>query len=284
LDAIGPNLEHESNPGAQYLDRQVQNERGQIEVLSDGAYISSWKVKNEQGEDVEMLYRGTGPKRVGIPLLFPYYGDGEPGQPSHGIGRISPWAAEVDGNTVSATLSSTQLDEETAAKYPHPFEATQLAELGEDGSLLLTLRILNTGTEPAPAGPGWHPLLLLPEGFARDDVQIQGIEGYQSPQDWDNNPPDDEYPHDGALPVSIIMSDRTITMQDESQPLQVRYAVVWSEASEDPNHDFLSVEPVSSVNYAEDPARPSDRIWIEPDATFEMKVRFTAEFTEPSAA
>jgi len=76
------------SPDQQSFDRQIiESKNACIGVNPDGAYVSSWKVKNPQGQLVDVLYQGKTLRRTGVPLLFPNFGPAT-GMRQHGFGRI----------------------------------------------------------------------------------------------------------------------------------------------------------------------------------------------------
>jgi len=112
--------------------------------------------------------------RGGIPICFPWFGPHptERALPSHGFARTRAWrlagVAEAAGGRVRAELTL-DADAETAALYPHPFEARLTVTAGEE--LELAFEVANTGGAPLRFE------LALHSYFAVSDVGAIAIEG-----------------------------------------------------------------------------------------------------------
>ena len=87
----------------------------------------------------------------------------------HGPAHLRRWVC-VSQTPDSVTLA---LDYSADEDWPWPFRAEQIFSLHED-TLVLVLRMTNTGTEAFPAGMGWHPYFLSgPRAVLQHDAQTR---------------------------------------------------------------------------------------------------------------
>lgn len=266
-------------PDRRVFDKlQIQSERARVGVNPEGGYITSWQVQNPQGEFEDILYIGSSIRRTGIPILFPYSGEGGDKGPSHGFGRNSTWTIDTErstGNKVVMKLSSEQISPEAREKYPYPFNTEITIEVEEDGSLVYNLHVENTGTEKLPLSPGLHPYWKIAHGDKRK-MSIDGIPAFDAAiVDWDTNPPDAPdavYDYNGKTTVHI--PGKTITIEDISDTPVVKDIVVWSQIPDKDDYNLVCVEPVCG----KDNAVNEDPILVAPGETFDMRIRFSVSF------
>lgn len=276
LNALSP-AEVQSPDQRKFERLAVKSDKARIGVNPEqGAHVTSWQLKNDAGEFEDVLYVGSELKRTGIPLLFPYYGDAEGDMRSHGFGRDSKWQGSVDGNRILMTLTSEQISDEARQEYPHDFSALVSIEAEEDGSMVYTLNVVNTGNTKLPLSPGLHPYWAVAQG-AKTRSSIEGVQGFDASQtDWEHEPPDTPFEYSGR--TTLKTPDKEISIDDitEGGPV-IKNIVVWSQPVEKPDHEFICVEPVCGL----DNAINDDPIWVEPDQSFTMKLRFSARLNQP---
>ncbi|HLL60386.1 MAG TPA: hypothetical protein VK338_01595 [Candidatus Nitrosocosmicus sp.] len=262
-----------NNPDQQVYDQQIiESRNAQIGINPEGGYVTSWKVRNPQGELVDILYQGKTLKRTGIPILFPHFGKAD-GMRPHGFGRDSLWNVSADGNRTTMTLTSDDISEEAANEYPYSFDAAIIVEVEEDGSMLYHLQVRNMGTENLPLSPGLHPYWKINHND-KPKMKIEGLNGFDATQEeWDTNPPDTPYEYNGK--ITIDLPDRVITIEDvtDNQPV-VEHVMVWSQTPEKDDFNLVCVEPVTRLHNAihENP------INVAPGDEFNMKIRFSTSF------
>lgn len=251
---------------------RVQSESARIAVTDFGGYITNWETKNEAGEWVENLYQGSELKRTGIPTLFPYYGDTDKYGDSHGLGRNSFYEiTKVERNKISMRLKSesTFIPSEAKQNYPFPFETTLTTEALDDGSLLCTMEVENTGDGDLPIAPGLHP--YFPEDINdKKSLQIEGVEGFNPYIDWETHPPDDEYPYSGKAIMKFSKKDITIEDVTDGGPVTTHF-VVWSQGVNKKDKNFVCGEPVTRENRGID----TDPILIRPNGKWSMSIKFS---------
>jgi galactose mutarotase-like enzyme len=256
-----------------------------------GGYVTSWQVKNDEGQYVDVLYQGSRLKRTGIPLLFPYYGDPpeqlNPGgmaegeaMPSHGIGRTEAWEGRVENDHLIMELSSQGISEEARRLFPFSFAAKITVSAEADGSLIYGLEVKNTaqagdpGARNLPLKPGLHPYWAVAHDRKRE-IEIDGIDGFDARAlDWDHEPPDTPYEYNGM--VRVVLPDKEVTIEDIStvskeQPERpIHNIIVWSQTPDEDDYEFVCVEPVSGL----DDGINRDPILVAPGKTFHLRIRF----------
>jgi aldose 1-epimerase len=80
--------------------------------------------------------------------------------PMHGLGWLLPWRV-AQRNCREAALV---LDWRGGYAWPWPMQSEQRLRLLGRNVLQMDLRVTNTGTEPMPAGLGWHPYFKADAG------------------------------------------------------------------------------------------------------------------------
>lgn len=266
------------------LDRRTfdiiaaESVNGRIGIDPDGGHITSWQVRNPQGEFEDILYVGKTKKRTGIPTLFPYYGEAE-GMRSHGFGRDSQWqVVAIEGSTIKMVLTDGNISEEARQEYPYPFEAAITIEAADDGSFIYKLDVKNTGTGDLPLSPGLHPYFAINHAD-KQKVTVDGIPDFDaSSVAWDTNPPDTVFPYTGKTTVNI--PGRKISIEDitEGGPV-IEHAVVWSQTPQKDDYNFVCVEPITGGDNAihDNPKK------VAPGQEWSMAIRFSASIDAKAA-
>ena len=248
----------------------AESSNARVGVNPEGGYITSWQVRNPQGEFEDILYQGSIKKRTGIPTLFPYFGNAD-GMRSHGFGRDSLWQVVLtESNRITLALGNEDIPEDARLEYPYPFGVEMTVEAEEDGSLLYKLKVMNTGTSNLPISPGLHPYWAI----AHKDkavIQIEGISDFDASQvDWDKQPPDAVYDYRGKTVIKML--GREIEIEDVTDGVGVvKYLVVWSQTPQKDDSDFICVEPVTG----KDNAVKEKPILVAPGEDWEMAIKFS---------
>jgi galactose mutarotase-like enzyme len=260
--------------GPKVFDRLIlESSKARIGINPEGGYVTRWQVRNLDGEFEDILYVGREIKRTGMPILFPNYGESGGDIPTHGFGRSSTWTVEqeTDANKIKLQLTDKDISDQERSVYPYKFETTIEVEAAEDGSLLYSLKIKNTGDEEMPIAPGLHPYWRVFHGD-KDRISTIGIEGFEATSfDWDNDPPDNEY--NLSRRAIIVLPYRTITIEDITPDPTVEKMVVWSQTPQKPDSNFVCFEPITRGDsaLANNPIRvPAGREW-------NMNLRFSAQ-------
>lgn len=235
-----------------------------------GALVSALRVENK---DVLYLDRAsfedeTKNVRGGIPVLFPYAGKLEGGKlkatgtemGQHGFGRNRPWQSkEQKPWCVRLVLMPEDAD---LRAYPFKFIAEQTCTILPRG-LEISLCIFNTGDEPVPVSPGWHPYFCCPAAEkSKLRASVAGVDHNQfsNEREFDFGvvaPPSGraafEVPQLGALTLSFSP--------------EMRHLQFWSQ----PGKDFVCLEPFTGPANT---INTDKRIDIPPGAarTFWMKI------------
>lgn len=247
-------------------DLIIRTETSQLTAIQEGGYVVSWKIKKD-GLWHDILYQGTELKRTGIPILFPQFGPSEI-LSQHGFGRDSRWKfVDQTDTTISMMIDNNNANQAMMNGYHYNFEATINLSI-EENSFIYQLIVKNTGEKHLPIAPGLHPYWEVKHELKKD-VTIEGIKHFDATEfDWDLNPPDNHYGFDKV--VRIHLPDKIVSIKDLSGVCE--NIVVWSQPLEKPDHDFICVEPITRVNGLD-----HNPIKIEPQKTWEMKLRFSAE-------
>jgi len=230
--------------------KEITIRHGEVEAKvapARGALVSALRVGDKQ---VLFLDRATFDDqtknvRGGIPVLFPYAGkldDGrlkasgsEMGQ--HGFARNRAWEVKEQK---SWRLRMTLLPEESdLAAYPFNFVAEQSYTVLPRG-LQVELCIFNSGQNPMPVSPGWHPYFSCPAAEkGRLTCTVPGVDSSQFSNDREfdfgvlapaNGSAQFEIP--GLGPVTLSFSP------------EMRHLQFWSQ----PGRDFVCLEPFTGPN------------------------------------
>jgi galactose mutarotase-like enzyme len=206
--------------------------------------------------------------RGGIPLLFPYAGKLENGtlkvagtqMGQHGFGRNRSW--EVKEKKPWRVRTALVPEESDATVYPFQFFAEQTCTILPCG-LEVELCVFNSGTEPMPVSPGWHPYFKCP-GSEKGSVQ-SGVTALDHTQFRDDGEFDFGIvaPPNGRGNFRIpVLGSLTLSFSPEMRHLQF-----WSQ----PGKDFICIEPFTGPNNTINTDR---RIDIPPGQarTFWMKI------------
>lgn len=253
----------------------VESANAKVGVNPEGAYVTSWQVRNSNGEWEDVLYVGSEIKRTGIPVLFPNYNESGGEVPTHGFGRNSLWTVEQEpgSNKLVMKLSSEGISDEAKAVYPYKFETAIGVEAAEDGSLLYTLKVKNLDDKDIPIAPGLHPYWAIPHED-KNRVQVEGVADFDAGSfDWDTNPPDNEY--DFNRRVVIRMPQRTITIEDTTPNPVIEKMVVWSQTPQKPDYNFICFEPVTKG----DNALTNNPIVVPSGGEWNMNLKFSTSPT-----
>ena len=249
--------------------------RSRATLSSFGAQVLSWKV-----EDTAILYEGSGAKRSGIPLLFPFadpltddtlkYTQTE--LPQHGFGRNVEWEiTQPETSKAVATLKSETLAHTWQVAFPYSFQSTLTLALetnGETDSLEYLWHTENTGRSPLPLAPGLHPYFPLDHN-RKTTLETQptlNLTPLQSPA-----------PLQGGLKhpyanLTARFPKFTLTLKADPKPEKL---VVWSQPPSAADSNFICLEPfmrdTDGIN--ENP------IWLEPGQAWTWKVTFEVILT-----
>lgn len=270
----------------------IETEKGSLEVLRKGGKVTSWKVKNSRGKFQEIFYQGS-EKRTGMPELFPWYRKNGESMQQHGFGRDVEWSTiDAGRNHVIMKLSSNDLTADLKVMYPYSFEVEIKVEIDQNGDLIRTLSVKNTGDSILPLSPGLHPNLALAHGDKKGLKFKKGIEGFDFAAedkgfDWDNDPPDiplgasesgepgkPPFPYKGE--VIVVMPWGEISVDDVSpQGPQMKYWNVWADNNPADKNFITAAEPICGL----DDAITKDPIRVAPGETWIWTVKFSVSFT-----
>lgn len=251
----------------------IESFNARIGVNPEGGYVTSWQVRNPDGNFEDILYVGSRIKRTGIPILFPNYGNSGGEVTTHGFGRDSIWTTEYTpgSNKAIMTLNTDAISDEAKSTYPYEFETTIEVKVAENGSLLYSLKVKNLGDKDMPITPGLHPYFAIPHGD-KTKVETEGIEGFDATSfDWDTNPPDNAYDFSGK--AVIKMPKKQIVIEDITPKGRVvGKMVVWSQAPEESDYNFTCFEPVTK----DENSLANDPILVPAGSEWNMNLRFSA--------
>ena len=127
-------------------------------------------------ESSKALFQNGKAIRGGVPIVFPWFGS-HPDQssfPSHGFARISPWevvSTRGDGDTTTLVMELKD-SPESLKLWPQSFQLRQEVTLSAT-SLVQTLSVTNTGSEPWTWAGGFHPYFQIED---IDSTHVLGLE------------------------------------------------------------------------------------------------------------
>lgn len=152
---------------------EARPEGAHYAVLDQGAHVLAWQPAGHRPVLWVSGHSEFAPGRAvrgGVPLVFPWFGNGTDGQhtPAHGYGRISDWRREQAVETGDRLRVGYQLD----ARDGFP-SATLTAEFAPD-QLSVRLTIANPTDSPVSVEAALHTYFAV--GDIRQ-VSIDGLDG-----------------------------------------------------------------------------------------------------------
>jgi len=212
-----------------------------------GALVSSLRVGDKQLLYLDRATFDDPSKNVrgGIPVLFPYAGKLENGtlkaagtqMGQHGFGRNRSW--EVKERKPWRLRMALMPKESDQRAYPFHFLAEQTCTILPCG-IEIELCVFNSGEEPMPISPGWHPYFNCP-GPEKSNVQ-SGLVAIDQNQFGNQREFDFGIvaPPDGRANFRIPeLGSLTLSFSPEMRHLQF-----WSQ----PGKDFICIEPFTGPN------------------------------------
>ena len=212
-----------------------------------GALVSSLRVGDKQLLYLDRATFDDPSKNVrgGIPVLFPYAGKLENGtlkaagtqMGQHGFGRNRSW--EVKERKPWRLRMALMPKESDQRAYPFHFLAEQTCTILPCG-IEIELCVFNSGEEPMPISPGWHPYFICP-GPEKSNVQ-SGLVAIDQNQFGNQREFDFGIvaPPDGRANFRIPeLGSLTLSFSPEMRHLQF-----WSQ----PGKNFICIEPFTGPN------------------------------------
>ncbi|GAC1432379.1 MAG: hypothetical protein NVSMB65_05970 [Chloroflexota bacterium] len=200
----------------------------------------------------------------GNPVLFPQAGtlahnrfaDAGTALLPHGVVYGRRWS--LDLHWASRVTCSIASDETTRRAFPFSWYLAQEVVVGPR-TLRCTLRVTNTGPDPLPVAPGWHPYFAVPLG-EKEQVRIDGVQGFRPPPSPDVEI-DDVLPLPRSAPLDVRWPSGAVRLTTSPH---FHTLVVWTM----PGQPFICVEPwVASPDALNDPAR---RLTVAAGATLSL--------------
>lgn len=235
-----------------------------------GGLVSGFQVGDKQVLYLDRTSFDDETKNVrgGIPILFPYAGKLHNGtlkatgaqMGQHGFGRNRKWKViEQKPWRLRMELMPEEADRKA---YPFEFAAEQTCTILPRG-LEVELSILNSGKQPMPVSPGWHPYFSCPaveKGKLKTAVSGVDQSQFGNDREFDFGV---SAPANGRAEFNVPQLGRlTLSFSPEMRHLQF-----WSQ----PGKDFVCLEPFTGPN---DTINTDRRIDIPPGAAhaFWMKI------------
>jgi galactose mutarotase-like enzyme len=257
-----------------------ENQRLKFGLL--GSQILSWEVLDQKSNRVEdILYRGKSINRTGIPILFPFANPLQnnlflafkTSMPQHGFGRISRWNLEnLTDSTAVTSLSSLDLEPRWKIAYPFQFKIELHLKLKVNNIFTHQIKITNLSGIKMPIAPGIHPYFSCLHNFKKD-LNITDIDPLSFKKiDWDKSSKGAFFDFLGKTRVKLERYELQITETSKSKDF--RYLVLWSQTRDNPDFDFICIEPFSR----ETDALNQNPILLAPheiwDKSFDFQVMF----------
>lgn len=219
--------------------------RSRLVAFDHGAHLAAWSVDGITRVWLaeETVLDGSAPIRGGVPICFPWFGNGPRGdlQPSHGLARTVLWRpSATSGTEVWAwELTSDDVADRPGSEHvPGPFRLRHSVALDEEAEVLtLALRVTNTGEEHYRAEVALHTYLGV------DDVRDVRILGLEDASYLDKVTGVREV-QQGALQLAgetdrvydrsgtVVVEDRAALLHHELRPTGATQTVVWNPWSE----------------------------------------------------
>jgi glucose-6-phosphate 1-epimerase len=149
--------------------------RAQLEFFVHGAHLARFTPMGQKPwlfMSQEARFAADEPIRGGVPIVFPWFGNGVDGKssPAHGFARITPW--ELTGVTIGEeSMLSFELvsSDRTRLEWGHDFRARYYVYFGD--ALTLSLEIENTDERAWSFEAALHTYLSV------SDVRQATVEG-----------------------------------------------------------------------------------------------------------
>ena len=206
---------------------------------------------------------------AGNPVLFPQAGaldgnrfdDGGTMLLLHGLAYGRRWS--LDLHWASRLCCSLSSDAETRRSFPFDWRLVQEVVVGPR-TLRCTLRISNTGRDPLPVPPGWHPYFAVPLAD-KEKLAIAAVRRFRPPPSPDVEI-DDVLELPRPDPLELCWPSGALRLATSAQ---FGTLVVWTL----PGEPFICVEPwVAPPNALNNPAV---RLTVAPGATLALWMEVT---------
>lgn len=208
-----------------------------IKVSSFGAYLTSWKIDNE-----EVLYQGSELKRSGIPLLFPNFDAGAP-LPNHGFARLSSWQIiQVSEKDCHLRLTENDISPEFRQIYPYKF-IVDLKISAKDNFLDYVLEIKNLSQNNLPISPGLHPYWPVKHELKSQIKLINYFQFNPEITDWNNNPPNSLFDFPDEF-IADFPNYRLKIKEISENKKYFKHLQIWSQNTNFPDFNYVCFEPV----------------------------------------
>lgn len=155
----------------------IHNRFGQITFTPLGATLLSYLPKGAEQNvfwlSDTLISDGRKPIRGGVPICWPWFGDGAPNQPAHGCVRDQVWQIDQIENQAGATQINLSLraNSHTLALWPFDFKLTLSITLAE--SLTLQLIAENLSDSDWSISEALHSYFNVAQA---DQVELQGLD------------------------------------------------------------------------------------------------------------
>lgn len=158
--------------------REVRTGRSVAEVYDYGAHVWSWALDGEAvlWTSARSLFEHEKALRGGVPICWPWFGPGRPGNlsPAHGFARISDWTlTELVERTDATALTYTLTPSEAPDALPWE-DWTVTYEVNVGDTLELAITVANQGTTTFSYEVALHTYLRV--GDVRQ-VSVGGLDG-----------------------------------------------------------------------------------------------------------
>lgn len=160
-----------------FVVMQVHSQSATAQVALNGAQVLRWQPIGHEPvlwvSEVAVLQAGKA-VRGGIPICWPWFGAGAPGQPGHGFARNRQWQVRGTGLSGPNVWLRLGLQDDATSRtlWNHPFDLELRVTVGQE--LTLELHTRNTGTVAFEVSQALHSYLCT------DDIlqtRIEGLDG-----------------------------------------------------------------------------------------------------------
>jgi galactose mutarotase-like enzyme len=264
------------------MEYSIKTQSQSITVTDQGALVLGWQVFDAAVNRFEpVLYESTNPKRLGIPLLFPFANPLENNlfeysgltMPQHGFARNSNWKlVDITADQIELSLNHDQISTEMRLAYPFEFELGLTLHLRDDDQMSYSLTTQNLSEQPLPIAPGIHPYFPIIH-TQKQLVKIPQIPEFQAQSfDWESELDGSFFDFQGK--AEIQFPGRSIIIDTSESPLEFQHLVVWSQNQQQADHNFICFEPFSRTTNAIN----TDPILIPPGKSLQSKITFEVNF------
>jgi galactose mutarotase-like enzyme len=251
----------------------IQNELNKLTVLPESGQILQWIFNGRS-----IFYKGSSPRRSGVPILFPFANPLKDGIfelsgkeiPQHGFARDFSFKSQTTADSILLTQTNDDISEQMQEAFPFKYEL-ELKFSIEIQKLFYQITVRNLDDKQIAIAPGVHPYFpILHE--TKKDLLISNLEGFDTEKiNFKKFSKEIFYNFSDSILITFP-GGKLLEISEESNPKQFQNLVLWTQNPGQKDCNFVCLElftkQTNGIN--ENP------ILIQPGQSWSTRLCFTA--------